>query len=392
MKRILSCLFIAFVSLQTIQAQTHPPVQTIDTGTPFKIGTVGGSLPAGVVVHRFGSIPTNRTTANGSADLPKSGSNNAGGWSGSAAGIGLLGSTNATSGGAGAVVVAVNTKGKKNIQVKWTCTTVLQQTSRDNSIALQYRIGQSGAFKDVGDNGDVYTSNGKTVNHSQNFSLILPAECDDKEEVQIRWVYWESNSSSGSRDRIAVGKVEIENLGTLPVSVTNFTAKSIDQSVVLNWATASEQNNKYFEIERSADGENFNSIAVIAGAGTSTAVNNYAYTDYSAFAGTNYYRLSQQDFDGTTRVIETIVVNSLSANKALTVYATASAVNVKLEAEKAGQAVVAIYDFNGRKLAEESAYVNAGTNNIAVNVDLLSGLYIVKAVANGETSVVKFVK
>lgn len=88
--------------------------------------------------------------------------------------------------------------------------------------------------------------------------------------------------------------------GALPVRLVRFEAKKIDEkSVKLTWQTATETNNLRFEIERSGNGNEFERIGTIDGAGNSNAIKNYQFIDYQALEGINYYRLKQIDTDGT---------------------------------------------------------------------------------------------
>ena len=88
----------------------------------------------------------------------------------------------------------------------------------------------------------------------------------------------------------------------LPVTLIDFNATSTDEkSVMLTWKTASEVMNNYFTVEHSSDGKEFDPLAKFAGAGTTSAMNEYRFSDENAFSGMNYYRLSQTDFDGKTQ-------------------------------------------------------------------------------------------
>jgi len=99
----------------------------------------------------------------------------------------------------------------------------------------------------------------------------------------------------------------------LPVTLISFTAKTINnKTVLLNWATATEVNNDYFTIERSATGNEFSELVRIEGIGNSTTLHKYAYTDEHPLGGTSYYRLKQTDFDGTTAVFKMVSVTITS--------------------------------------------------------------------------------
>jgi len=85
---------------------------------------------------------------------------------------------------------------------------------------------------------------------------------------------------------------------TLPISLISFNGNIQNNEAILYWKTATETNNKGFEIEKSVDGNNFSKLAFIEGHGTSTQQNEYSYTDIKLNGGDNYYRLKQIDNDG----------------------------------------------------------------------------------------------
>lgn len=85
----------------------------------------------------------------------------------------------------------------------------------------------------------------------------------------------------------------------LPVTLSYFEAKSQQNTILINWQTASESNNRGFYVERSSDGNsNWKDIAFIDGKGNASAAQNYSYRDERPANGNNYYRLKQVDFDG----------------------------------------------------------------------------------------------
>jgi Secretion system C-terminal sorting domain len=86
----------------------------------------------------------------------------------------------------------------------------------------------------------------------------------------------------------------------LPITLIAFNASVREGQVWLNWETASELNNDYFSVERSADGKNWHVIATVKGVGTVDKENDYYFTDPQPFHGKTYYRLKQTDFDGTS--------------------------------------------------------------------------------------------
>ncbi|MFZ1609568.1 MAG: hypothetical protein WAT52_00780, partial [Chitinophagales bacterium] len=84
----------------------------------------------------------------------------------------------------------------------------------------------------------------------------------------------------------------------LPIVLVNFDGSNVGNANVLSWTTATELNNDYFTIERSLDGKSYEEIGTVEGAGQSSALLNYEYTDAQPYLGTNYYRLKQTDYNG----------------------------------------------------------------------------------------------
>lgn len=90
---------------------------------------------------------------------------------------------------------------------------------------------------------------------------------------------------------------------------------SESSKIDLKWATATENNNQYFSVERSDDGLEWSSIIQVPGNGTSTIVNKYQHEDGKIFEPFYYYRLSQTDFDNTRTVLKVIRVEANGEGK-----------------------------------------------------------------------------
>ncbi len=97
----------------------------------------------------------------------------------------------------------------------------------------------------------------------------------------------------------------------VPVELVSFTAVKNGSDVILNWATASELNNRGFEIERSFEPVNWNIIGFVNGNGTTNNNQSYTFTDHLAginYTGKFYYRLKQLDHDGSFKYSQEISV------------------------------------------------------------------------------------
>jgi hypothetical protein len=85
---------------------------------------------------------------------------------------------------------------------------------------------------------------------------------------------------------------------SLPIELTFFKAKLVNNIVKLTWQTASEENNKGFEIERSVDVKTWENIGGVKGKGNSNVLVDYTFEDKGPLSILTYYRLKQVDFDG----------------------------------------------------------------------------------------------
>ena len=132
--------------------------------------------------------------------------------------------------------------------------------------------------------------NGGTTGNLLNGTIELPAS----HAFAAQQPYW------------ALASVNNEN--PLPIELLAFSGRREGEQVRLEWVTASEQDNDYFTLERSADGADFTPIATVDGAGTSFETLYYTEPDRAPLAGWNYYRLWQTDFDGTTTVSPVVAV------------------------------------------------------------------------------------
>lgn len=114
----------------------------------------------------------------------------------------------------------------------------------------------------------------------------------------------------GSFSPFTIGSTNNQN--ALPVSLLSFTAhKEGFGRARLKWATASEKNNKGFDIEKSKDGILFEKIGFVPGKGNSQTVVNYQTTDH-AFNAPAYYRLKQTDNDGTIDYSKIVYLEQLA--------------------------------------------------------------------------------
>lgn len=122
----------------------------------------------------------------------------------------------------------------------------------------------------------------------------------------------------------------------------------------LNWVTASEENNDYFRLMHSRNGNDFSEITRMDGNGTSTSIHEYDFIHENPKVGTNYYQLIQVDYDGTSSKSEII---SLFNEKILpVVYPTPTKNKLHIhidETSLAEEIIISIFDVNGKLVIQE---------------------------------------
>jgi hypothetical protein len=169
----------------------------------------------------------------------------------------------------------------------------------------------------------------------------------------------------------------------LPIELVSFAANCSDNNTVsVNWTTASEHNSDYYTVEKSRDGLNWNVLATKAAAGNSTQLINYSVADASEVSGTVYYRLTQVDVDGASKMFDIVSTNCSSENE-LTLVAYPNPSNgqftVKIENALGGKYDLAITDMQGKIIEEHSLDLETGTTVVKLNpVGLQPGVYLLQ--------------
>lgn len=178
----------------------------------------------------------------------------------------------------------------------------------------------------------------------------------------------------------SVAEVEAACL-LLPVKLTLFRANYRNEGVVLDWQTASEQDNAYFQVEHSTNGKNFQAIGELPGKGTTNTANKYNYLHNKPAKGINYYRLKQVDYDGKIEYSK-IVSAVVRQEDAISIFPnpTDGPLFVKGHADESNARVT---DFTGRVIWENALPENG-------MIDLggqPNGIYFVEIVSDGQRSV-----
>ncbi|MEH0157248.1 hypothetical protein V6R21_24255 [Limibacter armeniacum] len=232
-------------------------------------------------------------------------------------------------------------------------------------------------------------------NSTQNVNIYGDFDCGDiKVQIDIQ---------SGATGKLTVNGQEYTSSQSgkcttiLPVEMIFFSAKRQSSDVMLTWATASEVNNDYFEIQRSTDGKNFEIIGSVNGNGDSQARIDYEFIDTNAPKGTVYYRLKQVDYNGKFEYFNLFIKDS--ADKYLDITNLSgnpmSGQELKLQVYSATSQTVwfNLIGQNGTILHSEQRTVPTGVTLLTIGSDrIIPGIVLLQVIANDFQKTLKIIK
>jgi hypothetical protein len=161
---------------------------------------------------------------------------------------------------------------------------------------------------------------------------------------------------------------------TLPVTWLGFTVQKQNNTSLLKWSTATEQNSDKFIVQHSSNGASWNVIGAKAAAGNSSSIKEYSFIHTSPAAGMNYYRLLQLDKDGKESYSQVLSVNFDMAAKQVVIYPN-PVINGRLNIRLAKPASIRI--FNSTGLPVMQFQMTAGEHPLNVS-HLAKGIYNIK--------------
>ncbi len=139
-----------------------------------------------------------------------------------------------------------------------------------------------------------------------------------------------SSNASGCNSQEEIGII----CSSLPATLISFSGESKAEGNVLKWTTASETNNKGFEVENSSNGRLFQKIGFVDGNTDSQQKLVYSFTDAVPHSLT-YYRLKQIDWDGTSTYSR--IINVKAKEQAVAVYPNPSRGHLTIRAKNRNQ-------------------------------------------------------
>jgi hypothetical protein len=168
----------------------------------------------------------------------------------------------------------------------------------------------------------------------------------------------------------------------LPVELTSFEVTAQRSFVEISWSTASELNNDFFTVERMFEnGETFEPISTVPGAGTTRKAKHYRVEDHTISAGLWYYRIKQTDFDGAFSYspVRSVKVSGQGFWQIHPNPANGESFWIRFTAAELNQAVaLVVIDQQGRTAFTHTLSVNSLNEEIKIPVQLSPGVYLVR--------------
>lgn len=177
-----------------------------------------------------------------------------------------------------------------------------------------------------------------------------------------------------------LASIGIYPLNPLPIELLSFHAKCTSGGVDITWTTGTEINNDYFTLEKSDDGKEYYTIATVQGAGNSSTEKNYLFTDKNLSPGTVYYRLTQTDYDGTSKTFAPVSAHCVDKKSAVYIYSDQQGhVVVAFPADASDRCNIVLHDALGRTVMQENFSI--GHDRVVFTLDvshLAAGIYVVR--------------
>lgn len=260
--------------------------------------------------------------------------------------------------------------------------TIAKNGANVNTIALEYQVGATvtsltagawtatglnftqiygsaqsagmGGSACAGTSAQCLTLNGNLSPNRSRVQGCVTVAIPAGQEIMLRWVDMNdgANDHHMQIDDLSIYPFNIACAIILPVELLSFTAERNGNTSLLNWETASEENNDYFNIERlNAIGE-FENIGRVDGNGSTSMHSYYTFTDEAPLTGVNYYRLKQFDFNGHFSYSE---IRAVTFEEESNFSATAFYANLQLSytlTGTEGETNISVYATDGKLVSE----------------------------------------
>lgn len=278
------------------------------------------------------------------------------------------------------------------LSTTYSASVTLRNQTGANAILYGYiDFNKNGNFTDAGEKSAPVTVPNGTTSATVTWSgYVIPAVGNTFARFRIASVAAEVSSPTGFSSS---GEVEdyrvLLNTTILPVTWKTINAKKVDDKIAVNWTTANEIDNKYFDIEKSSDGYTFSPIGKENQSTDNTSLkHSYTFFDNHPFIGDNYYRIKQVDQDGKysySQIVKVKFIQSVGIAPRIFPNPVLKSGSTTLDVGTQSTSLqLLIFAQDGRMLYKSNLknaerYVNVPVKNLP------AGICYVRAIADGES-------
>ena len=183
------------------------------------------------------------------------------------------------------------------------------------------------------------------------------------------------------------GAIVLIPTNLLPLEWLYFNGHNEGSTNKLFWATATEENSDFFEVQRSADGLTFETIGTVQAALNSNEARQYTFTDVNPIIGLNYYRIKLNNKDASSEMTEIIATEVNKSNETFSFYPNPAddKINYQFESSSEDDVMIEVIDVLGRTVLSKTARALSGNNIQSLNLsELLPGNYTIRATHLGK--------
>ncbi|NJB86535.1 hypothetical protein GGR26_002303 [Lewinella marina] len=176
----------------------------------------------------------------------------------------------------------------------------------------------------------------------------------------------------------------------LPITLLEWEASLLREGVEVRWSTLREANNDFFVVEHSTDGLNFTILTQQSGAGNSKGKLTYNYYHATPAAGTNFYRLTQYDLDGSFTTYPVITSEFQGVTPTTGIYPNPATAGQAIRfAAPSARTTANLYHLDGRLIASTPVGTNAFDAQFQLPNSLQPGVYLLRVGSQGQRLLVR---
>ena len=214
--------------------------------------------------------------------------------------------------------------------------------------------------------------------------ITIDAENESTEFFEVQLFDPEYAAITKSIDTVWI----LENV-LLPVVLLYSKIECINEMSELSWATASEYNCAFYEIESSNNGVDWEKIGSILGNGTTTELSTYSFTaDIGKDKSGEYYRIKQVDLDGQWEYFPILTSPCRTSDFAYNVYPNPAIDEFTLEVQSEQNKTInyVLFDSTGKIIFSDEHLIYSGITQVQLNIsDVPTGIYRLLIISPEET-------